>query len=123
MLIRNTCVHDYARVVVTIVEDHRIDLAAPALSHNLEILFRIAPRAHRPDHFLKPSWVDITVDHDRPAVPISDGNHLARQNSSLPGMSEIPLLDADHVKAASRPGFVNPDSCNLRNGSLLESIP
>src|ERR1041384_492449 len=110
MFVWNAGVHDHSRVVVLFIEGHRIDFAAPAFPHDLEIFFGITARSHGPYDFLQVGWINIVVHDDGPAVPVRHRHRLAGQDSGLAGVTVILLLDTDDIESPAGAGFVGPDS-------------
>src|SRR5262245_54045593 len=102
---RNAGVDHHARVasIDVAVIAHRIERRAPATVDDVDLVARIAARAHRPDHVVEVGRVDVVVDDDGPAVAIGAGVTMGRHHAGLLGVAAIELLDRyrQHEAAAA----------------------
>src|SRR5262245_28865858 len=61
-----------ATVGVAVVA-HRVERRAPAAVDDVDLVARVAARAHGPDHVVEVGGIDVLVDDDGPAVAIGAG--------------------------------------------------
>src|SRR5207302_7704495 len=63
-----------------------IDAAAPRLTHDVDVLGRIAARAHGPHDFVKVHGIDVVVDHDHESIHVRGGVALGGDVAGLARM-------------------------------------
>src|SRR6266508_105045 len=102
--------------------NHRVEGTGPAASLNVDVVFRIAARRQRPHDIVDARRIDVIVDDDGEAVLIAAGKTLRRNYSRLLHVTGVTLLDGDD-RELSRPGFMGPDTENLRHAGSLQLFP
>src|SRR5260221_988042 len=110
-----------ARVLVAV--GHGIERGAPASPQHLDVLARIEPRAHRPDHLVHVGRIDVVVDHNHPAVRVSAGVALRCDQAGLLGMAAVHLLDGDGEPKPAAARLMGPHAPDLRNAGGFELVP
>src|SRR5205085_1940417 len=84
--------------------------------------FRIAARAHRPDHVLYVRGIDVVVHDDDPAADVSDRGDLRRDQPDLCRVTEVALLDRYDAERSSATGLVQPRASHIGNAGAFERV-
>src|SRR5262245_42553283 len=121
-VIRNTGI-DEDKVVKMAGEEERIALGGPGLLNDVDVGERIESRAHRPQHLIKISGIDVLVDHHGPLAGVSAALAGGCDVQRLARVARITLAELDRGKAGSGPGFVIPYPEHLRHAASLERAP
>src|SRR4029079_17228306 len=90
---------------------------------NVELIARIAARAHGPDAIIHVRGVDVIIHHDGPAVAVGTGMTMRRHHACLLGMSAVKLLEGYRQHETASPGFVRPDACHSRDAGSFQLVP
>ncbi len=102
---------------------HRIERRTPAAMDDVDLVARIAARAHRPHHVIEVGRVDVVVHHDGPAVVVGAGVAMRRHHGGLLGMPAVERLDRDDHHEAAAAGFVRPHAFHVRDAGGFELVP
>src|SRR5262249_6950004 len=102
---------------------HWIERRAPAAVDDVQLIARIATRAHGPDHIIEVGWIDVIVDDDGPAIVISPGVAMGGHHAGLLGMAPVQRLDRDHQHEPAAAGLMGPHPLDATNARRFELIP
>src|SRR5438034_7912721 len=112
-----------ARVPGHALRQARVERAAPVLADEVDVLGRIAARAHRPHHFIQIGRVDVLVHHHDEAPEVRARLAARREHRGLLRMPGVSLLDRDHVEHAGAADLVHPDAAHTAQPGALDLIP
>ena len=102
---------------------HRIERRAPAAVDDVDLIARVAARAHRPDHVVEVGRVDVVVDHDGPAIVVGAGVAVRGHHRGLLGVAAVQRLDRDHQHEAAAAGLMRPYALHAGDAGGLELVP
>src|SRR5262249_227098 len=80
----------------------------PPPLNNVDLIARIAARAHRPDHVVEVARIDVIIDHDGPAVVVGAGMAMRCHHAGLLGMPTVNPLHHHHDHASAPPRSTPP---------------
>src|SRR5204863_1579923 len=122
-VVRPAGIDQAARIPRRAFRQPRIERAAPGAAYDVDVLGRIAARAHRPDHFLEVGRIDIVVHHHDKAAEIGAGLAARGEQRRLLRVAGERLLDRDDVEHARAAGFVHPDAFHAAEAGALDFVP
>src|SRR5262249_36766565 len=111
-----------AAVVLSVVA-HRVERRTPAPMNDIDLIARVAARAHRPYHVFEVGRSDVIVAHDGPAVVVGPGMAMRTHHTALLGMAAVKRLDRDHEHEPTPTGFMRPHPLYARNARRFELVP
>src|SRR5262245_44950076 len=111
-----------AAVVLSVVA-HRVERRTPAPMNDIDLIARIAARAHRPDYVVEVGRIDVIVDHDGPAVVVGARMAMRGDHGGLLGMAAVERLDRDHEQEPAAAGFVRPHALHAGDAGGFELVP
>src|SRR4029077_2365072 len=122
-LVGHAGIDEAARAVAFIFwRNADIEGTAGAAADDFDGLFGITPRRHRPQDIKLAGGIDIITDHYHEASVVRAPEDLRCEKESLPRVTRIGLFDRNHVEEAADAGLKGPDSFDVRQPALFDSV-
>src|SRR5437016_8197350 len=116
-------VDDRARVPGDALRQTRIERPAPGAAQDVDVLGRVAARAHRPEDLVEVRRVDVVVDDHHEAAEVGARLAACGQQRRLLRMAGVGLLDRDDVEHARAARLVHPHAAHAGEAGALDLVP
>src|SRR6266404_7587725 len=116
-------VDDGARVPGHAFGKTRIERPAPGAAQDVDVLGRVAARAHRPQHLVEVRRVDVVVDDHHEAAEVGARLAACGEQRRLLRVAGVGLLDRDDVEHARAARLVHPHAAHAGEAGALDLVP